>query len=51
MSHLTETGYRYFEHLSRSWKIAGVLLVHGIFPNIWQNKASELLCENQHENN
>ena len=50
MSHLTETGYTYFGHLLRAWKVAGVLLVHGLFPNIWQNTASELLCEKQHEN-
>lgn len=44
MSHLSETGYGYFEHLLRAWKIAGVLLVHGLLPNIWKTKASELLC-------
>lgn len=46
MSHLSETGYGYFEHLLRSWKVAGVLLVHGLVPNIWKNKASDLLCVN-----
>ena len=44
MSHLSETGYGYFEHLLRAWKIAGVLLVHGLVPNIWKNKASDMLC-------
>ncbi len=46
MSHLTETGYGYFEHLLRAWKVAGVLLVHGLVPSIWKTKASELLCVN-----
>lgn len=46
MSHLSETGYGYFEHLLRAWKIAGVLLVHGLVPNIWKTKASDLLCVN-----
>ncbi len=44
MSHLSETGFGYFEHLLRAWKIAGVLLVHGLVPNIWKTKASDMLC-------
>lgn len=51
MSHLTETGTGYFKHLLRAWKVAAVLLIHGLFPNIWKTKASELLCENENENN
>jgi hypothetical protein len=43
-SHLNEVGYGYFEHLFRAWKIAIVLLVHGLFPNIWKTKASDMLC-------
>lgn len=50
-SHLTETGYGYFEHLLRTWKVAGVLILHGLLPSIWKDKASNLLCENQHEKN
>lgn len=50
MSHLREAGYSYFEHFLRAWTVAAVLIVHGIFPNIWQNKASDILCEKQHEN-
>jgi hypothetical protein len=46
MSHLSETGYGYFDHLLRSWKVAGVLLIHGLLPNIWKTKASDLLCVN-----
>ena len=46
MSHLSETGYGYFEHLLRAWKVAGILLVHGLVPNIWKTKASELICVN-----
>ena len=49
MNHLTETGYSYFEHLRRAWKISFVCLVHGLLPNIWKHKASELLCEKQNE--
>lgn len=49
MSHLSETGYGYVEHLLRAWKIAGVLLVHGLVPNIWKTKASDLICVNNKE--
>ena len=44
-SHLNEVGYGYFQHLYRAWKIAFILLVHGLFPNIWKTKASDLLCK------
>jgi hypothetical protein len=47
MSHLSDTGYGYFEHLLRAWKIAVVLLVHGLVPSIWKTKASEMLCVNK----
>ena len=45
MSHLNEVGYGYFKHLFRAWKIAFVLIVHGIFPEIWKTKASDMLCK------
>lgn len=45
MSHLNEVGYGYFQHLFRAWKIAFVLLVHGVLPEIWKTKASDMLCK------
>jgi hypothetical protein len=45
MSHLNETGNNYITHLFRAWKIAFILIVHGIFPDVWKNKASDLLCK------
>jgi hypothetical protein len=50
MNHLDETGYSYFTHLRRAWTIAFICLVHGLLPNIWETKASDLLCEKQNEN-
>lgn len=44
MKHLEETGFSYLQHLFRAWKIAFVLIVHGIFPDIWKDKASKMLC-------
>ena len=45
MSHLHETQQNYIAHLFRAWKIAFILLVHGVLPNVWKNKASDLLCK------
>jgi hypothetical protein len=45
MSHLNETHQGYFAHLFRAWKIAFVLLVHGVLPNVWKTKASDILCK------
>lgn len=45
MSHLNEVGYGYFQHLFRAWHIAFILLVHGLFPNVWKTKASDELCK------
>jgi hypothetical protein len=44
MSHLNDVQMTYFQHLRRAYKIAVVLLVHGLFPNVWKTKAHELLC-------
>jgi hypothetical protein len=45
MSHLYETDQSYIAHLFRAWKIAFVLLVHGVLPNVWKTKASDMLCK------
>ena len=40
----------YFQHLCRAYKVAGILIVHGLFPNIWKTKASDNLCQYQIQN-
>ena len=45
MSHLNEVGHTYLQHLVRAWKLCFVLFVHGLFPNIWKTKASDMLCK------
>ena len=44
MKHLEENQTTYFRHLAHSWKVAGVLLVHGLLPMLWTTKASDSLC-------
>lgn len=43
MSHLKEIDMTYFQHLLRAYKVAFILMVHGLFPNIWKTKASDIL--------
>jgi hypothetical protein len=45
MSHLSDVNRNYFQHLHHAWKVAFILLVHGVFPNIWKTKASDILLE------
>jgi hypothetical protein len=43
MGHLKEIGMTYFQHMLHAFKIAFILVVHGVFPNVWKTKASELI--------
>ncbi len=45
MSHLKENNIGYLSHLVRAWRWALILLVHGIFPNVWQTKVSDEICK------
>jgi hypothetical protein len=45
MSHLDDVNHTYFQHLRRAWKIAFILFIHGLFPEIWKTKASDELCQ------
>jgi hypothetical protein len=47
VSHLENNNIRYFAHLLRSWKWAFILLVHGLFPFIWETKVSDEICKNK----
>ena len=44
--HLQITGFGYFEHMIRAWHIAFVMIVHGIFPDVWSTKASQMILHN-----
>ena len=50
MSHLKEVNRTYFQHLYHAWRVAGILVIHGVFPDIWKTKASENLCQQQLQN-
>ena len=42
-NHLKEAGETYFEHLRFAWSVAFVLVVHGLFPNLWEWKATAMM--------
>ena len=45
MNHLNTIGMGYFMHLFHACRVAFILIIHGLFPNIWEWKASELICK------
>ena len=47
-SHLESVQLSYWGHLFRAWSIALVLFVHGLFPNVWKQKASQMMNNIQH---
>jgi hypothetical protein len=42
-NHLEEVNKTYIEHLLGAWKVAFILIIHGLLPNVWRYKASDLL--------
>jgi hypothetical protein len=44
MNHLKDRGMTYFGHLTHAWITAIILIIHGVFPNLWPSKASERIC-------
>lgn len=44
MTHLQENNIGYFKHLYRAWRWAFILIVHGVFPEIWKTKVSDEMC-------
>jgi len=47
MKHLKEIEMSYMSHLAHAFLIAGVLIVHGLLPWIWETKASDMLCKDR----
>gem|GEM_PF-2670413 len=45
MKHLKDINMTYLQHLLHASSIAGVLIVHGLIPWVWETKATEMLCK------
>lgn len=43
MKHLKDINESYIEHFCFAWSVAFVLLVHGLLPFIWVDKASDMM--------
>lgn len=43
-NHLEEVEKNYFQHLFGAWKVASILIIHGLLPNVWKHKASDIIC-------
>lgn len=43
MKHLNDVNETYLEHLLFAWRVAFVLLVHGLCPFVWEDKASKMM--------
>lgn len=41
MNHLKNTNMGYFKHLFHAWRMATILIVHGILPFVWETKVSD----------
>lgn len=50
MHHLNEVGLSYLQHLVRSLRWASILVIHGIFPNVWPTKVSGEMCKDKDQN-
>lgn len=43
IKHLQEARETYWEHFCFAWSVAFVLMVHGLFPWMWEWKATEMM--------
>ena len=39
--HLKDINMGYLTHLTHAWRMAFILLIHGLIPSIWETKVSD----------
>jgi len=44
---LKEVNKNYLEHLFHAWSMALALIIHGLFPNILKDYASDKMCNHE----
>lgn len=47
IKHLEDINMGYFEHLIQAWRMGIILLVHGVFPFLWETKVSDEILDYQ----
>jgi hypothetical protein len=45
--HLMTIGMGYFQHLFHAWTMALALIIHGVFPSVLTNYASDKMCDHE----
>jgi hypothetical protein len=45
MTHLSDNNIGYFKHLIRAWRWAGILIIHGLYPEIYKTTVSDEICK------
>jgi len=43
--HLQEQQMSYWQHLMFAWRMALVLIVHGLVPSVWTTYVSDHICD------
>lgn len=50
MSHLKENNIGYVKHLYRCLRWALILVIHGVYPNVFKTTVSDEICNGKNEN-
>ena len=48
-SHLKAVNKSYLQNLYHAWSMAFALIIHGLFPSILKDYASDKMCEHEDE--
>lgn len=51
IEHLDWIQEGYWEHLRFAWAVGFVMIVHGLFPWVWQFKATEMIARKETQRN
>ena len=47
IKHLEWIGETYWEHLRFAWSVGFVMMVHGLFPWVWEFRATEMMAKRE----
>jgi len=47
--HLKEIQMGYLTHLLHAWRMAFILIIHGLIPSIWETKVSDEIIDNSNK--
>lgn len=47
--HLKDINMGYLTHLTHAWRMAFILLIHGLIPSIWETKVSDEIIDDSNK--